>query len=71
MRGIDLENSVNNPRQSLRHLDRSEYIRIEEGSKLFRTLLVRIYPKQSCGNKISFNMTYSKQITEVRKLLDP
>ena len=33
MRGIDLENSVNNLRQPIRYLDRSEYIRLEEGSK--------------------------------------
>ena len=32
MRGIDLENSVNTLRQPLRHLDRSEYIRLEDGS---------------------------------------
>lgn len=71
IRGIDLENSVNNLRQPLRHLDRSEYIRIEEGTNYLEPYWSGFTPSKVVVTRFPFNMTYSKQITEVRKLLGP
>lgn len=69
--GIDLENSVNNLRQPLRYLDRSEYIRIEEGTNYLEPYWSGFTPSKVIVTRFPFNMTYSKQITEVRKLLGP
>jgi len=71
IRGIDLENSVNNLRQPLRYLDRSEYIRIEEGTNYLEPYWSGFTPSKVIVTRFPFNMTYSKQITEVRKLLGP
>ena len=69
MRGIDLENSVNNLRQPLRHLDRSEYIRLEEGINFVEPYWSGFVPNKVIVIRFPFNMTYTKIINEVRKLL--
>ena len=66
-----MENSVNNLRQPLRYLDRSEYIRIEEGTNYLEPYWSGFTPSKVIVTRFPFNMTYSKQITEVRKLLGP
>jgi|TARA_R110000803_G_scaffold55676_1_gene112638 hypothetical protein len=71
IRGIDLENSVNNLRQPLRHLDRTEYMRLEEGSKYLEPFWSGFTPQKVIVTRFPFNMTYSKTITEVKKLLGP
>jgi len=69
MRGIDLENSVNNLRQPIRYLDRSEYIRLEEGSKYVEPYWAGYVPNKVIVIRFPFNMTYTKILNEVRKLL--
>jgi len=69
MRGIDLENSVNNLRQPLRHLDRSEYIRLEEGSGYVEPYWSGYVPNKVIVTRFPFNMTYTKILSEVRHLL--
>ena len=69
MRGIDLENSVNNLRQPIRYLDRSEYIRLEEGSKYVEPYWSGYVPNKVIVIRFPFNMTYTKILTEVRKML--
>lgn len=69
MRGIDLENSVNNLRQPIRYLDRSEYIRLEEGSKYVEPYWAGFVPNKVIIVRFPFNMTYTKILNEVRKLL--
>ena len=69
MRGIDLENSVNNLRQPLRHLDRSEFIRLEEGINFVEPYWSGFVPNKVIVIRFPFNMTYTKIINEVRKLL--
>ena len=71
IRGIDLENSVNNLRQPLRHLDRSEYIRIENGSDYLEPYWSGFTPQKVIVVRFPFNMTYSKAMSAVRKLLGP
>jgi hypothetical protein len=71
IRGIDLENSVNNLRQPLRHLDRSEYIRIENGSEYLEPYWSGFTPQKVIVVRFPFNMTYSKAMSAVRKLLGP
>ncbi len=60
IRGIDLENSVNNLRQPLRHLDRTEYMRLEEGSKYLEPFWSGFTPQKVIVTRFPFNMTYSK-----------
>ena len=69
LRGIDLENSVNNLRQPIRHLDRSEYIRLEEGSNYVEPYWSGFVPNKVIAVRFPFNMTYTKILNEVRKLL--
>lgn len=69
MRGIDLENSVNTLRQPIRYLDRSEYIRLEEGSKYVEPYWAGFVPNKVIIVRFPFNMTYTKNLNEVRKLL--
>ena len=71
MRGIDLENSVNTLRQPLRHLDRSEYIRLEDGSAYVEPYWSGFIPTKVIVIRFPFNMTYTKTINEVRRLLGP
>lgn len=69
MRGIDLENSVNNLRQPIRYLDRSEYIKLEEGSNFVEPYWSGFVPNKVIVIRFPFNMTYTKILNEVRKLL--
>jgi len=69
MRGIDLENSVNNLRQPLRYLDRSEYIKIDEGTNYAEPYWSGFIPNKVILIRFPFNMSYTKTLNEVRKLL--
>lgn len=66
-RKIDLENSVNNLRQPIRYIDRSEYIKIENGEKYNEPLWAGYVPKKVIVVRFPFNMTYSKLIQEVKR----
>jgi len=67
-RDIDIENSVNNLRQPIRHLDRSEYIRIEEGKQFTDPIWGGFVPAKVIVVRFPFNMTYSKIIADVKKI---
>lgn len=71
IRGIDLENSVNNLRQPIRYLDRSEYIKLDEGKNYVEPYWSGFIPQKVIVVRFPFNMTYTKILNEVKKLLEP
>ena len=66
-RDIDIENSVNNLRQPIRYLDRSEYIRIENGDQYKDPIWAGHTPEKVIAMRFPFNMTYSKIVTDIKK----
>jgi hypothetical protein len=67
-RDIDIENSVNSLRQPIRYLDRSEYIKIEQGKDFVDPIWSGFTPAKVIAVRFPFNMTYSKIIADIKKL---
>ena len=68
LRNIDIQNSVNTLRQKLRVLDRTKYIRIEDGSNYLDPILAGYTPKKVIVVRFPFNMVLTKLIQDIRKL---
>jgi hypothetical protein len=66
-RDIDIENSVNSLRQPIRYLDRSEYIKIEQGKDFVDPIWSGFTPAKVIAVRFPFNMTYSKIIADIKK----
>ena len=67
-RNIDIQNSANQLRQPLRVLDRTKYIRIEDGNDYLDPIWAGYTPKKVVVVRFPFNMILSKLINETRKL---
>lgn len=68
LRNIDIQNSVNTLRQKLRVLDRTKYIRIEDGSNYLDPIWAGYTPKKVIVVRFPFNMVLTKLIQDIRKL---
>ena len=67
-RNIDIQNSANQLRKPIRVLDRTRYIRIEDGSNYLDPIWAGYTPKKVVVVRFPFNMILTKLIQDTRKL---
>ena len=67
-RNIDIQNSANQLRKPIRVLDRTRYIRIEDGSDYLDPIWAGYTPKKVVVVRFPFNMILTKLIQDTRKL---
>ena len=68
LRDIDIQNSANILRKPIRHLDRTKYIRIEDGSDYQDGIWGGFTPLKIVVIRFPFNLMLSKLVSDIKKL---
>ena len=68
LRDIDIQNSANILRKPIRHLDRTKYIRIEDGGDYQDGIWGGFTPLKIIVIRFPFNLMLSKLVSDIKKL---